>query len=135
MKRRIANLLTGLLVWTATTFAVAAEPMTVGVSLLPQQTFVERIGGKQVRVVVLVPPGKSPATHEPTPQQIEEVAASRLYFRIGVPFENTWVPNIRQAHPKLTIVDTRQGIELQPMGGHDHDHDHKKTQDLPIVFV
>jgi zinc transport system substrate-binding protein len=52
------------------------------------------------------------------------LAQAAVYFLIGVPFENTWVPKIRQAHPKLTIVDTRQGIKLQPMGGHDHDHDH-----------
>ncbi len=113
MKHWMRLLLANVLVWTATHAAVAAEPMTVGVSLLPQQTFVERIGGKQVRVVVLVPPGKSPATHEPTPQQVEAVAASRLYFRIGVPFEEAWLPRLMQAAPTAKVVDLREGLSLR----------------------
>lgn len=106
------------------TWVHAAEPLPVFVSLLPQKQIVERIGGDAVKVDVLVLPGQSPATYDPSPQQMVALAKAAAYFRIGVPFENTWVPKIRQAHPKLVIVDTRQGIELQPMAGHDHDHDH-----------
>jgi zinc transport system substrate-binding protein len=106
-------LVLSVLAWVAATAAVAAEPLTVGVSILPQQTFVERIGGKHVRVVVLVPPGKSPATHEPTPQQVEAVAASRLYFRIGVPFEEAWLPRLTQIAPGANVVDLRYGLSLR----------------------
>jgi zinc transport system substrate-binding protein len=113
-----------LLVVTCARAQAAAEPLPVFVSLLPQKQVVERIGGDAVKVDVLVLPGQSPATYDPTPQQMVALAQAAVYFRIGVPFENTWVPKIRQAHPKLTIVDTRQGIALQPMGSHDHDHDH-----------
>jgi zinc transport system substrate-binding protein len=113
MKHWIRLLLANVLAWVAPHIAVAAEPLTVGVSLLPQQTFVERIGGKHVRVVVLVPPGKSPATHEPTPQQIEAVAASRLYFRIGVPFEEAWLPRLAQIAPAAKLVDLREGLSLR----------------------
>lgn len=109
-------LVTNLLVWlTTANAAAAAEPLTVGVSILPQQTFVERIGGKHVRVVVLVPPGKSPATHEPTPQQAEAVAASRLYFRIGVPFEEAWLPRLAQIAPAANVIDLREGLSLRPV--------------------
>jgi zinc transport system substrate-binding protein len=113
-----------LLAVTCARAQTAAEPLPVFVSLLPQKQIVERIGGDAVKVDVLVLPGQSPATYDPTPQQMVALAQAAVYFLIGVPFENTWVPKIRQAHPKLTIVDTRQGIKLQPMGGHDHDHDH-----------
>jgi zinc transport system substrate-binding protein len=34
------------------------------------------------------------------------------------------VPKLRRSYPKLAVVDTRQGIKLQPMVAHDHDHDH-----------
>lgn len=93
----------------------AAEPLPVAVSLLPQQTFVERIGGTHVRTVVLVPPGKSPASHEPTPQQMEAVAASRLVFRIGVPFEEAWLPRLAQLAPTAKVVDLRDGLKLRPV--------------------
>jgi ABC-type Zn uptake system ZnuABC Zn-binding protein ZnuA len=43
------------------------EPIRVVVSVQPQAYFVERVGGKYVDVEVLVGPGRSPATYEPTP--------------------------------------------------------------------
>lgn len=115
MKNWMRLLALSALAWVTANSALAAEPLTVGVSLLPQQTFVERIGGKHVRVVVLVPPGKSPATHEPTPQQIEAVASSRLYFRIGVPFEEAWLPRLAQIAPAANVIDLREGLSLRPV--------------------
>ncbi len=93
----------------------AAEPLLVAVSLLPQQAFVERIGGRQVRTIVLVPPGKNPASYEPSPKQMEAVAASRLVFRIGVPFENAWLPRLAQLAPGARVVDLRDGLSLRPV--------------------
>lgn len=89
---------------------------TVFVSILPQKFFVERIAGDLVRVEVLVPPGASPATHEPTPQQMLALSGALAWFRIGVPFEDAWAPRIIANHPRLRVVDTREGITLMPMG-------------------
>lgn len=104
----------------------AADPIGVFVSLLPQQQFVERIGGDAVKVQVMVRPGESPATYDPTPQQMVALAGAAVYFRIGAPFETVWIPKIQSTQPHLRIVDTRAGIQLQPMGkaGHSGDHDH-----------
>jgi zinc transport system substrate-binding protein len=96
---------------------VAAQPTpTIFVSILPQKSFVERIAGDLVRVEVFVPPGASPATHEPTPQQMLTLACALAWFRIGVPFEEAWAPRITANHPRLRVVDTREGITLLPMG-------------------
>ena len=92
-----------------------AGPLRVAVSILPQKQFVERIGGEAVEVTVLVRPGQSPHSYEPTPQQIEALAGADVYFRIGADFERAWLPKISQAHPRLRVVDTRDGIELLPM--------------------
>ncbi len=85
----------------------------VFVSILPQKHFVERVGGGAVEVSVLVPPGRSPETYEPTPQQMVQLADSEIYFRIGVPFEDRWINKIRRLNPRLKIVDLRAGIELR----------------------
>ena len=105
---------------------LAAEPMGVFVSILPQEQFVERIAADTVKVEVMVCPGQSPATYDPTPQQIVALARAAAYFRIGVPFENVWVPKMQTTHPELRIVDTRSGITLMPMDKPDasHVHDH-----------
>jgi zinc transport system substrate-binding protein len=85
------------------------------VSIVPQKYFVERIGRDRVDVSVLVGPGHSPATYEPTPRQMAELSKARVFFRIGVPFENSLIPKIESMFKGLTMVDTRKGIKLRKM--------------------
>lgn len=104
--------------------AASLEPgLTVFVSIIPQQYFVERIGGDLVDVHVLVQPGHSPATFEPTPRQMAALSEAAVYFRIGVTFENALLPKIGRTMPQLNIVDTRRGITLRRMASrHEHEH-------------
>jgi zinc transport system substrate-binding protein len=92
--------------------AIADKPISVFVSILPQKYFVEQVGGKRVRVSVMVPPGHSPATYEPTPRQLLRLSDARAYFRIGVPFEESWIERIRAANPRMNIIDTSAGTGL-----------------------
>lgn len=106
--------------------AVQAGKHTVFASILPQGYFVERIGGERVDVEVLVPPGSSPATYEPTPRQMAALSDAQIFFRIGVPFENAFVPKIEEVTQGVRIVDTRKGIELREMKAHHHhDEEHE----------
>jgi zinc transport system substrate-binding protein len=76
---------------------------------------VEQIGQGSVEVTSLLGSGDSPATFQPTDFQITAVLRSRLFFRIGVPFENgRWMEAIRSTR-RVPIVDTRRGIDLRPM--------------------
>jgi zinc transport system substrate-binding protein len=92
--------------------AAAGRPISVFVSILPQKYFVERVGGKRIKVNVMVLPGHSPATYEPTPRQLLRLSDARAYFRIGVPFEESWIERIRAANPRMNIIDTSGGIGL-----------------------
>jgi zinc transport system substrate-binding protein len=98
----------------------ANKRIRVFVSILPQAYFVERIGGKQVHVSVMVGPGHSPATYGPMPKQMAGLNQAKLYFRIGVPFENVWMERISKANPDIKVIDTRRGIALMSMEQHDH---------------
>lgn len=98
--------------------------LPVAVSVLPQKTLVERIGGERVKVRVLVGRGASPATYDPSPRQLAELSGSRVYFRVGVPFESTWLPRLRRLMPAMEVVDLRDGVELLELAEHDHDHHH-----------
>jgi zinc transport system substrate-binding protein len=99
------------------------ERLEVMVSILPQRTFLERIGGDRVRVSVMVEPGASPATYEPKPAQLKALSRSAAYFSIGVPFEDAWLSKIVAANPEMAIVDTIAAIERMPMQAHGHDDD------------
>ncbi|MEM7583971.1 MAG: zinc ABC transporter substrate-binding protein [Acidobacteriota bacterium] len=112
--------------------AAEAGRIMVFTSILPQEYFVERIGGDRVEVEALVRPGSSPATYEPTPRQMVVLSEAKIFFRIGVQFENAFVPKLERAAEGLRIVDTRLGITLRMMKAHhhhDHDHDHHHDHD------
>lgn len=108
----------------APVLVLAADPLLVFVSVVPQQTFVERIGGDRVRVRAMVKPGESPHTFEPTPHQVAELAKADLYVRIGESFEAGWLERMRAANPTMRILDSRDGIALlSEVGDHEHEHD------------
>jgi len=87
-----------------------AAPIEVFTSILPQKYFVERVGGKHVAVSVMVRPGQSPETYEPTPNQLSRLGGAHIYFRIGVEFEEVWMRRIAAANPGMRIIDMRSGI-------------------------
>ena len=91
---------------------------TVFVSILPQKGWVEALAGDWVSVEVMVPPGQSPAIYEPTPQKMTRLNQAALYFSVGVPFEETWLPRMQEASPGVRFVDAVAGIERQPMADH-----------------
>jgi zinc transport system substrate-binding protein len=91
--------------------------LNVVVSIVPQEYFVERIGGEYVSVSVMVEPGNSPATYEPKPEQMRALSDAAAYLSIGVPFENAWLDKIAAANKEMVMVDTIASIERMPMGG------------------
>ncbi|MDY6832048.1 MAG: zinc ABC transporter substrate-binding protein [Thermodesulfobacteriota bacterium] len=107
--------------------AWGSQPLPVFVSIAPQKYFVERIGGDHVSVSVMVAPGASPATYEPRPGQMRALSAAVLYFAIGVPFEQVWLPRIAAANPAMKIVHTDRGIEKRAMTRHAHDDGHAEA--------
>ena len=81
-----------------------ADPDLVFVSIAPQKFFVERIGGNEIQVEVMVKTGESPATFNPNPKKMSHLAYAKLYFSIGVPFEKVWISRIKNIQPKLKII-------------------------------
>jgi len=102
----------------------------VFVSIIPQASFLERIGGNHVDVEVLIGEGQSPHNYEPTPKQMAKLATARAYFRIGVPVEKGVMRKIRQSHKNLVIVETQKGIVYRYLAGHHHDHGERQGKHL-----
>jgi len=98
--------------------AGASGRVKVVVSIPPQAYFVERIAGDRADVRVLVGPGQSPHTFEPTAKQMAGVLAADVYLRIGVPFEDALCGKIAAMGGGVRIVDTRRGIELHRVEAH-----------------
>jgi zinc transport system substrate-binding protein len=107
--------------------------LSVFVSILPQRFFAREIGGEYADVQVLVQPGESPHSYEPKPSQVTALGSADLLFTIGVDFEEGFVPEIRSALPKLTIVESDRGIRYRDSAGHDDEHAHEG--DDPHVWL
>jgi len=100
------------------------EPLQVTVSILPQAWFVEKVGGEQVQVAVLVGPGHSPATYEPVPRQMAALEQADLFLSAGVPFERGLLPKIEALPAAPMVRGPRPAVNHDPSDGHHHDHGH-----------
>lgn len=89
--------------------SMAAE-MNVAVSVLPEKYFVEQIGGDNVKVDVIVPPGSEPETYAVKAEQMKNLAQADVYFTMDVPFERAWLPRIASNAPQMRIVPLNQRI-------------------------
>lgn len=109
--------------------AVADDsPLEVVVSILPQAWFVEEIGGPQANVWVMVGPGHSPATFEPTPRHLARLQDADVFFSVGVPFERGLLPRIESMKKAPPVVGPRpEHLEIE--AGHDHHHHHHHHED------
>ncbi|MFH1894059.1 MAG: zinc ABC transporter substrate-binding protein [Candidatus Zixiibacteriota bacterium] len=111
---------------------LSQQKIEIFTSILPQAYFIDKIGGATVEVNVLVGPGQSPETYEPTPKQMVHLSRSDILFTVGLPFERALIGKITEMMPHLRIVETQANIpkELRPQIGshsyHDFDdpHDH-----------
>jgi len=92
-----------------------ADQLAVTVSVLPQAFFVRKIAGDLVSVQAIVGTGDDPHTYEPTAEQMRVLTKSRLYFSIGVEFEDAWLPRFGAANPTMTIVDSAAGVQRTPV--------------------
>lgn len=127
MKKQVLPLIAlflAALLWLA--FPAAAAEKSVFVSIAPQKYFVEKIGGERVEVHIMVPPGASPHTYEPSAGQMKKLSDADAYFSIGGTFEKAWLPKIQSVNPDMVLVDTSRGIEKRS-SAHDQDQDELKS--------
>jgi len=82
------------------------------VSVLPQKSIVEYIGGDSVSVEVIVGYGISPENYQPTAKEIVGLAKADLYVRTGLPFEEQLLPKLMEVNPDLRILDMREGVNV-----------------------
>ncbi|MCR9142986.1 MAG: zinc ABC transporter substrate-binding protein [bacterium] len=79
--------------------------LRVGVSVAPQKYLVDRIGGEDVQVRVLIPVGVDPHSYEPGPEQLRILSDLVVYFRQGLEFEKSCLRRLRGINAGLRVVD------------------------------
>ncbi|HLW21969.1 MAG TPA: zinc ABC transporter substrate-binding protein [Sphaerochaetaceae bacterium] len=107
----------------------------IAVSIVPQQYVVDRIAGDLAETVVLVGPGQSPHSYEPTPRQMASLSQAHAWITSGTEFEIALRPKISSMYSSLTIVDGTKGVTFRSMEEHHHEeeaeddhHDHHEEE-------
>ncbi len=119
MPRQAALIALLLAAFAASSPAAPVPKLAVVVSLPPMARLIERIGGERVAVHTLALPGESAETFQPTDAQVSATLGARIFFRLGLPFEDGPSFSALAARQSLLVVDLRQGIELL-----EDDHNH-----------
>jgi len=108
----------------------------ISVSILPQQYFIEQLGGDLFTVNVMIPPGASPATYEPTFSQLSELNRSSVYMKTGsLGFELSWMDKIMSANPSMKLVSLSEEIDLIREKEPEHLHGHAQGGIDPHIWM
>lgn len=125
--RPVLIILVFLLLTASCTPPGTGEKKLIIVSILPQKYFVEQIAGNDFDIEVLVTPGASHETYDPTPQQMVRLGQAVLWIKNGhLAFEEQWEPKFLSTHGGLKIADWSKGIVL--ISGVHHHHDIEGTE-------
>ncbi|OQY22645.1 MAG: hypothetical protein B6I37_06810 [Desulfobacteraceae bacterium 4572_35.2] len=131
MTIRIA-LLFILLTLTCASAQAQTTTLNIAVSVAPQKYLVQKLAGEHAKVRVMIKPGQSPTTWDPSPREMARFATTDLLFCIGVPFENIWLPRLQNNFPNLKVHDPRQQIALRPLHEHCHHNETHRAQVEPV---
>lgn len=90
------------------------KPLVVA-SFFPLYDFAREIGGSNVEVRCLVPPGGDPHAAEPTPSSAQAVVQSDLVLLLGLGMDR-WVEKLAATEGKTRVATINDGIPVRHMG-------------------
>lgn len=101
--------------WTAPALEARAETVpSIVVGIAPLKYLVSSIAGQRAMVSVVLPGGGDPHTYEPSAIQMGIISDADAYFSIRQPFEEVLLPKLKDAAPKMMIVDISAKVERMP---------------------
>ncbi|MDD5725969.1 MAG: metal ABC transporter substrate-binding protein [Patescibacteria group bacterium] len=80
----------------------------------PLADMVSQIGGEYVNVATILPPGSSPHTFEPAPEQINSAQNVKLFFAIGHGLDS-WLKPIVDSVPNASTITVDHNIQLRDL--------------------
>lgn len=118
------------------------DTLTIYTTVYPLQYFTERIGGNNVDVQSIYPPGADEHTFDPTQKAMIALADSDLFFYIGLGLEG-FVENAEKTlnNEHVKMIATAESITEDMLNeGHNHDdeeehEDHSDSSIDPHVWM
>ncbi len=91
----------------------AADPIVLSASIAPLAAIAREVGGEDVAVGVVLPPGADPHTFEPGPRMAKTLAAAEAHFVIGLGLDG-WAERLAAAANREAPIDRLCGGAEDP---------------------
>ena len=98
---------------TASCRHTASGKPRVAVSIFPLYDLARRVAGDRLDVVLVLPPGRSEHSYDPTPREMARVADSRLAIAVGLGMDE-WLTRIVQGAAGTNVTMLEIGTRLDP---------------------
>ena len=95
----------------------------VAVTIFPLCDIVKNIAGESVEVACILPPGASPHTFDPSPQEIMKIAGSSAIFSIGNGLDDWSLDFAKSADIEKTVVVDKNINLIDSVHEHEEEHD------------
>lgn len=104
--------------------------ITIMATLFPQYDFARIVGGDQVTVTLILPPGVEAHAYEPTPKEVGAIQKADLFLYTGEQME-PWAHRLVSANEQVKAVDLSQAIVPLEQTEDDHeDHDEHEHEGI-----
>ncbi len=103
------------------------DKITIVTTLFPLYEFAKEVGGENVSVSLLLPPGAEAHTFEPRPSDIQKINNADIFLYIGAGME-PWAHDIVEGinNENLLLLDASSKVTLLKTENHDeHEHNHE----------
>ena len=115
--------------------SILCAKLNVIVSVIPQQTFVKKIGGDKVNVTTMVKPGSDPHSYEPKPSQMIAISKADVYFPIKIEFENAWLERFKEQNLKMELIQMTKDVDFIDMPKHGNINVDKIEKNIPYKWA
>lgn len=113
----------GFLLTRSTATPVDSDTVVVGATIYPLYDIVRNVGGEDVTVELLLEPGTSPHTFDPSPSTIRDIQNAEVIFAIGQSLDE-WVYDLAAQANNIPVVEVDKGIDVLETAGRNNKHGH-----------
>ncbi|PIS04729.1 MAG: hypothetical protein COT81_04905 [Candidatus Buchananbacteria bacterium CG10_big_fil_rev_8_21_14_0_10_42_9] len=96
--------------------------LKIATTIFPIFDIAQQIGGDDLEVILILPPGASPHTYEPTPSQIRALQNTKIFFKVGLGLDD-WADSIARSVDTAKIVALDKNIDVKAGLEHEDEED------------
>lgn len=102
----------------AALLSAPAHALNIMVSFQPYESVVRNVAGPGHTVNVLLPPGASPHTFDPTPRAVQRLAAADIAFMNGMGLDEWMERTVRAVGSRARVVRLAERVQFTPQPVH-----------------